>query len=319
MRRDGLTRLPAAGQFTSEESRSKRGCVERLPFRAASVTTSLNPASFSSVSPYSLVLCAPSNGPALDELELVAATYGSSILGSHAMLENPMRWSLPLRFVLAVAVGLGAAAWASPRRAFALDAPGPAAAGDRNAPLTLDTLMTRFRGIAGLSAHYREEKRIALLAEPLVSEGTVHYAPPNRIARHTLTPTSASVVLDGTTLRFGDGKTERSIDVASSPVVRAFVDSFLSVLAGDRAALERSFKVDFQTPGAQKWELTLTPREASLGGILRDIRFTGDALVLSQMRIREASGDEGVTTFSEVDTAHVYSPAEASRVFRLAP
>ena len=249
------------------------------------------------------------------------APYGSSIFGARGMLGGAMRWSLPLRFVLAVVLGmgLGIVAWAVPRRALAFDIPGASAAGDRSAPLTLDSLMTRFRGITGLSAHYREEKRIALLAEPLVSEGTVHYAPPDRIARHTLTPTSSSVVLDGTTLRFGDGKTERSIDVASSPVVRAFVDSFLAVLAGDRAALERSFKVDFQTPGAQKWELTLTPREASLGGIIRDIRFTGDALVLSQMRIREASGDEGVTTFSEVDTAHAYSPAEAARVFRLTP
>jgi outer membrane lipoprotein-sorting protein len=236
-----------------------------------------------------------------------------------------MRWPVLARFLTAGAAYLVMSATGPSRQARAAGAAAanpaaasPAAASDHAAPLTLDALLTRFRGVVGLSAHFHEEKRIALLAQPLISEGTVHYAPPGKIARHTLTPSSSSVVLDGTTLRFGDGTTERSIDVASSPVVRAFVDSFLAVLAGDRAALERSFKVDFHSPGGQKWELVLVPREASLTGILREIRFTGDGLVLSQMRIREASGDEGLTTFSEVDTAHVYSPAEAARVFRVA-
>jgi outer membrane lipoprotein-sorting protein len=231
-----------------------------------------------------------------------------------------MRWSPIARFTTAGVACVVMSAGGSSRWAHA--APPAAATGsvaERDAPPTLDGLLTRFRGIVGLSARYREEKRIALLAQPLVSEGTVHYAPPGRIARHTLTPTTSSVVLDGTTLRFGDGTSERSIDVASSPVVGAFVDSFRAVLAGDRAALERSFKLDFRAPGGQKWELGLVPREASLAGILREIRFAGDGLVLSQMRIREASGDEGVTTFSDVDAAHVYSPAEAARVFRLGP
>jgi outer membrane lipoprotein-sorting protein len=186
-----------------------------------------------------------------------------------------------------------------------------------DAPLTLDTLMMRFRAMVGLSARYQEEKRIALLAQPLVSEGTVHYMPPSRIARHTLTPSPSSVVLDGGTLRLWDGVTEQSIDVTASPTVRAFVDSFLAVLAGDRVTLERTFVVDFRAPAGQKWQLGLVPRDASLGSILREVRFAGDDIVIAEMRIREASGDETVTTFLDVDTAHRYTDAEAARVFRL--
>jgi hypothetical protein len=234
-----------------------------------------------------------------------------------------MRWLHATAFALAaVALSTGAG---QPRPAFAA---GTAASGNgapADGPVTIDNLLARFRGIVGLSARFHEEKHIAMLAQPLVSEGTVHYAPPGKLARHTLTPSASSVVLDGTTLRFGDATSERSIDTGTSPVVRAFVDSFLAVLAGDRAALERSFVLDFHTPGAgsqpaggQRWELGLTPRDASLAHIIREIRFTGDGLVLSQMRIREATGDEGITTFSDVDTAHRYSPAEADRVFRLA-
>jgi len=193
----------------------------------------------------------------------------------------------------------------------------PSASSEGDAPLTLDALLTRFRAMVGLSARYREEKRIGLLARPLVSEGTVHYAPPRRFARHTQTPSPSSVVLDGNTLRFGDGATEQSIDVVAKPVVGAFVDSLLSVLAGDGALLERSFTVDFRALAGQKWQLALVPRDPSLGRILREVAFTGDGLVLSQMRIREATGDEGITTFSDVDTAHRYTADEAERVFRL--
>jgi len=201
------------------------------------------------------------------------------------------------------------------RRAAALDkvAEAPRA-------LTLDALLARFRVIPGLSARYREEKHIALLAEPLVSEGTVHFAPPRRIARHALVPSPSSVVYDGASLRFGDGATEQRIDVGASPVVRAFVDSFASVLAGDRSALDRSFVVDFLASDAvhpDRWELSLVPRSAELLAILREVRFAGDGVVVARMVVREATGDEGVTTFSAVDAAHPYSSAEAARVFRV--
>jgi hypothetical protein len=187
--------------------------------------------------------------------------------------------------------------------------------------LTLDALLARFRAIPGLFARYREEKHIALLAEPLVSEGTVHYAPPRRIARHTLTPSPSGVVYDGTALRFGDGATEQKIDVGASPVVRAFVDSFVDVLAGDRAALDRTFVVDFRSGDAahprETWELSLIPRSPDLLAILSEVRFAGDGVVVSRMVLREASGDEGITTFSAVDAAHRYTQAEAARVFRV--
>jgi len=192
---------------------------------------------------------------------------------------------------------------------------------DAGARLTFDSLLARFRAIPGLSARYREEKRITLLAGPLVSEGTVHYASPERLARHTRSPAPSSIVFDGTTLRFGDAKSEERIDVSSNPVVRAFVESFVSVLAGDRSKLERTFVVGFRAGDAahpgERWELSLVPRDSKLLGVLREVRFAGDGVVVSQMRIREASGDEAITTFSDVDVAHRYSADEAARVFRV--
>ncbi len=52
------------------------------------------------------------------------------------------------------------------------------------APMTLDQLLARFAGMSGLSAKFREEKRMALLAAPLVNEGILYFAPKGRLAAH---------------------------------------------------------------------------------------------------------------------------------------
>lgn len=200
-----------------------------------------------------------------------------------------------------------------------------AANGADTGPLTLDGLLARFRAMPGLLARYREENHIALLAAPLVSEGTVHYAPPRRIARHARTPAPSSVVFDGSVLRFGDASGEQRIDVGANPVVRAFIEVFVDVLAGDRVELEKTFAVTYRAGEAahagypaDRWDLSLVPRAPALLAILREVRIAGRGTVVSEMHIVEASGDEGVTTFSDVDAAHRYSTAEAARVFRVA-
>src|SRR5262249_46783431 len=160
--------------------------------------------------------------------------------------------------------------------------------------------MARFRAIPGLSARYREEKRIALLAKPLVSEGTIHYAPPGRLARHQLTPTISTVLLERDTLRFGDGTTEERVDLGASPVVRAFVDSFLQLLAGDRASLEKAFAIELR-PSGERWEIVLRPKLPAIAKVIKEMAFSGEGVVVARMRVLEATGDEAITTFSDVD------------------
>jgi hypothetical protein len=215
-----------------------------------------------------------------------------------------------------IALALGVAGPARARQDAGAEASSP-----RNIA-TLDGLLARFRAIPGLYARYREEKHIALLAEPIVSEGTIHFAPPRKMARHARTPSPSHIVLDAETLRFSDGTTTQQIDVGANPVVRALAESFLDVLAGDRAGLERSFFVDFHAGSGERapsWKLALVPKTPALLSVLTEIDFEGDGLVVSKMRIREASGDEGVTTFSDVDVAHRYSSEDAARTFRVDP
>lgn len=205
----------------------------------------------------------------------------------------------------------------------ACEVAGPAHASAQETAATVDSVLARMARIQGLHTSYREEKRIALLSSPIVSEGTIDYArgtgsTPPRMARRTTRPSAQVVLIDAGELRMSDGRTTSRIDLASQPVVRSFVDSFLQLLVGDRAALERTYTLSLENTDAG-WSLVLRPRGAPLSTFLREIRFEGRGDVLARMVMTEVSGDVTTTTFADVDASHRYTAAEATRVFSLTP
>ena len=204
-----------------------------------------------------------------------------------------------------------------------LGAAGPARVHAQESTPTVDSVLARMARIPGLHTRYREEKRIALLSSPILSEGTIDYArgagsAPPRMARRTTRPSAQVVLIDAGELRMSDGRTTTRIDLASQPVVRSFVDSFLQLLVGDRAALERTYTLAIENAEG-RWSLVLRPRGAPLSTFLREIRFEGQGDVLARMVMTEVSGDVTTTTFSDVDASHRYDTAEAARVFSLTP
>lgn len=185
--------------------------------------------------------------------------------------------------------------------------------------LTLDGLLKQFKGVPGLFAEFKEEKRMALLAAPLVNSGTIHYAPPERMARHTLKPSRSTVLIDKRSLKMSDGKRAETIDFKRNPVARQFVDSFLPILRGDKRALEKMYRLRFKVRSARQetWELLLEPRLSPMNKAIKSIRFRGQRLVMQTMTVTEVGGDTTLTTFSKVDVKRRYSKKELARVFRL--
>lgn len=192
-----------------------------------------------------------------------------------------------------------------------------AAAQEPPAKGSYEELLARFRAMPGLEAEFREEKRFALLDAPLVSEGTLHFQPPGRLARHTRTPTTTTVLVDGDRLAFGDERGRTELDLARKPVVRLFVDAFVKLFAGDRAALDRMFVVEHRALADDGWTLVLRPKLSPMKETIERLELAGRGLVLERMRLVETGGDETITTYSRVDAERRYSPEDAARVFRL--
>ena len=200
----------------------------------------------------------------------------------------------------------------------------------------LSALLARFAKAPGIYAKFREEKHLAMLQAPLVNEGTIHYAPPGRLARHTVRPIASSILIEGGQLQLGDADGRQTMELGTNPVARLFVDSFMLLLAGDRAGLERYFAMRFtpaprQTamaarpaaasveaaPSSVGWRLALLPRVSPMNKVLTEIALRGDGLAIHEMEVRETNGDWTRTVFSDVDVNHRYTSAEAARVFRM--
>jgi hypothetical protein len=103
--------------------------------------------------------------------------------------------------------------------------------------IDLETLMRGFTAMPCLSARFREEKQISLLQIPLVSEGVLYYAPPDRIARHVERPAPSTLLVRSDELAMGTAGEHHTLDLEAQPVLRSFVDAFRLVLAGDLARL----------------------------------------------------------------------------------
>jgi hypothetical protein len=194
----------------------------------------------------------------------------------------------------------------------------PAASADR--PDTkLEQLIAELAGIPGLEARFREEKRLAVLEEPLVSEGTLQYARPDRMRRSVERPVRSTLVLRGSELSLASGGGVRVIDLDAQPTVRVFVESFRLILAGDLARLRELYELELRASGPDGWEIELTPRAGPLRDAIAAVEVRGRGRTLSELRVREASGDETLTQFRDVDTARAWSERERDEIFRLSP
>ncbi len=184
------------------------------------------------------------------------------------------------------------------------------------APASLDALLDGFRGLPGLSARFREEKRMALLAVPIRSEGEIHFAPPGRLMRKVTSPAaSAALIADGRLTFTVDGQ-RQEIDLSRNAVVAGFVDTFRHVLAGDRAALEATYSIAYRATD-DGWELRLRPRAAPLDQFLQEMLMRGRGVGISSMRMVEVNGDTTETEFFEVDARRRWSESELRTTFRL--
>ncbi len=225
-------------------------------------------------------------------------------------------------WVFASLVGLALAVCAGPSLAAQpTPAPAPAAATPAAEAVTLESLLGAFQKMPGLEARFVEDKHIGLLAAPLQSAGRLYFVPPGLLARHTDTPTKSSVVIAPDAVRYSDSEGSGRIDLSARPDVRLFVESFVRVLAGDRAGLEQIYALRFDpaAPDGQGWALELEPRGPPLKALVTRLRIRGRGLAVTEIRVDEASGDYSVTRILEADPQRRFTPDERKRLFDVAP
>jgi hypothetical protein len=165
----------------------------------------------------------------------------------------------------------------------------------------LADLMRVLAANPGGRARFVETKTLALLDRPLVSSGELSFTPPSHLEKRTFKPKPESLVLDGDLLLIERGRRSYRLRLSEQPQVAAFVDSLRGTLTGDRAALEKRYKLTLS--GSEKrWTLDLLPSDATIAAFVLRITFGGANGRVEWIRYLQADGDSALMTIEPVET-----------------
>jgi hypothetical protein len=162
-----------------------------------------------------------------------------------------------------------------------------------------DSDLDRLMGALAQRKHghvtFQEKKFIAMLDRPVESSGELLYDAPDRLEKKTLKPKPESLVLAGGSVSAQRGRHHYVLDLKQYPQVVPFIESIRATLAGDRAALERVFKVDFGG-SFEHWTLGLVPLDPKLARTVKEIHIEGEKDLIHSVEIQEADGDRSLLT-----------------------
>ena len=154
----------------------------------------------------------------------------------------------------------------------------------------LDSLM----GLLAQRQHghvsFTEKHFLAVLDRPVESSGELLYDAPDRLEKRTLKPKPETLVLQHGVITAQRGRHTYTLNLSDYPQIVPLIDSIRATLAGDRASLERLFKVTFD--GAlEQWTLVLAPSDPAVAKSVREIRIEGARDAIHTVEIQQADGD----------------------------
>ena len=140
---------------------------------------------------------------------------------------------------------------------------------------------------------YTEKKYSSLLAEPIVSSGTLSYRRPDTVEKHMTAPRNERFRIAGEELIVVRNGAERRFPLSSQPLLAAFAASLRGVLAGDAALLRTHYRLALEGD-EQAWRLEMVPLEEEIRRHVERTTVFGRAGRIEQIEVREASGDRSV-------------------------
>ncbi|TKR30365.1 fatty acyl CoA synthetase [Luteimonas gilva] len=145
---------------------------------------------------------------------------------------------------------------------------------------------------APTSTDFVELRDSKLLKQPLRLSGVYSRPDADTLVREVRAPYAET-----TTIRAGEatiaraGKSPRRFSLSRAPELAGLQASFGALLSGDRAALEKFYRVAAQGT-RQQWTMTLAPKDAALAAKVRDVALYGRGAELRCIETHAANGGE---------------------------
>jgi outer membrane lipoprotein-sorting protein len=186
------------------------------------------------------------------------------------------------------------------------------------APTELEALMQRFAESGGVRARFRESRHLSILTDPIETTGTLYFAPPDRLARHTTSPGRSRIVIEAGRVSLRDETGQRVFDFSTNEIAQALVGNLMVVFRGDLKLLRERYSISFDST-AERWTLDLEPRARALRSLIERVHFVGKGGDLAAMETREPNGDRTIMEFSEIETGLSWEPRDLDRIFSVDP
>jgi len=178
-------------------------------------------------------------------------------------------------------------------------------------------LARRFADVKTMRADFRDEKRIVLMEEPLVSQGRILYLRPDRIRQDIERPSRQTLVIAGNrmSIRQHDLGKEQRFDVDSNPMMKAIVQNILLVLSGQVDRMVGQYRC-LLTRDDEAYHLELTPLKEPMSKVMKSIRVAiGRDMKMREVVMEEAGGDVSRLTFTNVVHDQPFTDEEVKRHF----
>ena len=152
-------------------------------------------------------------------------------------------------------------------------------------------ILTRLQRPLPASTPFLELRGSRLLKAPLRISG--HYRRPdaNTMVREVSAPyQETTTIRDGEASVVRSGQATRRFALRRAPELAALQSSFGALLSGDRAQIERYYRIA-GSGQTGRWQLVLTPKDAALASKTREIVLYGRGIELRCIETRLAVGE----------------------------
>jgi len=156
----------------------------------------------------------------------------------------------------------------------------------------IDALNIRNAQVNELQGSFKQNKRIAQLPLPLLSQGRFHYTKATGLIWSLQTPIEKKIIIDAQPnaelMSLAGIDAPQAIQKGGNSA-RLTSEIFLGVLAGELTQLEQYFEIT-SAGDLTHWSILLTPRNASIAGYISNIKIDG-AETTESIEIYEGNGD----------------------------
>jgi Outer membrane lipoprotein carrier protein LolA-like len=180
---------------------------------------------------------------------------------------------------------------------------------------TARELVTSMGRPAPAHTAFAEARFLKVLDQPLVVSGELSWLGDDRLERRVEHPNrEVSTIADGEVTQQREGRPPRHFSLKRAPQLQILLDSFVALLGGDSARLERAFNIQHTVDETKHWTLTLTPRDATLAHTVSSIEVDGWGNEPRCMRMQEADGDLAVDLLGDLAAKMPATPTRAALV-----